>query len=380
MKKPIRVLHVLGAMERAGIETWLMHLLRNIDRDRYSMEFLVLTDRRAAYDDEIESLGSKLHVCLSPSSPLQFSRKFLRVLREQGPFDVIHSHVHYYSGLILRLSALAGAPVRIAHSHTDTRLVDAASPLPRRLYMRLSREWIRRYATRRLAASVPAADSLFGPDWRSDPATSIIYCGLDFAPFGVQVDRAAVRRELGLGESDFVVGHVGRFVPPKNHDLLLRIHAEMLRLRPDARLLLIGGGPLEKDIRETANRMGTADRLCFAGDRPDVARLMLGAMDVFVMPSLFEGLGLAAVESQAAGLPTILSSGVPPEADTGCGLVRFVPVGASPSNWARRVLEHAKQTSVRQADALACVIKSRFNIQRSIPAICQLYSHGLEPQ
>src|ERR1035437_350756 len=107
----------------------------------------------------------------------------------------------------------------------------------------------------------------------------------------------------GLAESDFVIGHVGRFVPLKNHDLLLRIHAEMLRLRPDARLLLIGRGPLENDIRETANRMGITDHLRFAGDRPDVARLMLGAMDVFVMPSLFEGVGLAAVESQAAGLP-----------------------------------------------------------------------------
>src|SRR5207247_1780445 len=116
-----------------------------------------------------------------------------------------------------------------------------------------------------------------------------------------------IRREMGFAPNELVIGHVGRFELQKNHDLLLRIHAEVLKLRPEARLLMIGEGSLLEASRATAAQLGIAGQVRFAGARPDVARLMLGVMDVFVMPSSWEGLGLAAVEAQAAGLPSILS-------------------------------------------------------------------------
>jgi len=255
---PVRILHVLGGMDRAGVETWLMHLLRTVDRSRFQMDFLVHAGRPCEYDEEIESLGSRVLACASPSNPLGYGREFLRILRQHGPYDAVHSHVHHYSGLVLRLARRAGVPTRIAHSHTDTAIIDSRSSLLRRLYLWTGRRWISRHASWKLAASHRAAACLFGPAWQSDPATTVLYCGLNFDSFAQPVDRASVRRELGFADGDFVIGHVGRFAPVKNHDLLLRIHAEALKLRPDARLLLIGQGPLEGAIRAAAVRLAWA--------------------------------------------------------------------------------------------------------------------------
>jgi glycosyltransferase involved in cell wall biosynthesis len=370
---PVRILHVVGAMDRGGVETWLMHVLRNIDRRKFQMDFLVHTDRHCAYDGEIAALGSIVHVCPAPQHAL-YGYKFSRILRRHGPYDVVHSHVHHFSGFALALAHAAGVPIRIAHSHNDTASVDAAGGLLRRLYLKSARAAIQRFATQKIATSVPAAASLFGRGCRSDPSTSIVYCGLDFAAFAEPVDRAAARREFGFAPGDFVVGHVGRFEPQKNHDFLLHIHHELLKIRPEARLLLIGKGPLEAAALAAATRLGTLDRTRFAGVRTDIARLMMGVMDIFVMPSLYEGLGLVALEAQAAGLTTILSDRIPAEVDAKCGLVRFIPLEETAGAWASRIVEYAGESRMLQAEALAVMSQSHFNIGRSIEDLCRLYA------
>ena len=375
MNRPIRILHVLGGMDRGGVETWLMHVLRNIDRQRFHMDFLVHTNRRCAYDCEIESLGSNLHFCPKPSNPPRYARNFLRILRTQGPYDVVHSHVHHFSGFVLQLARLAGVPERIAHSHSDTSRLDTRSSFPRQLYLRWSARWIHRHATAKLAVSEQAAFSLFGPGWRAK--ASIVYPGLDFRPFAASVDPAEVRRELGLAPDDFIIGHVGRFVASKNHDFLLRVHAEVLKIKPEARLLLVGDGPLKDSVRATAAQLRTEKHVRFAGTRPDVARLMLGAMDVFVMPSIYEGLGLAALEAQAAGLPTVLSGGIPPEADIHCGLVHLASLHDSPQAWAQHIVRHVADLSAQERHTLVHLASSIFGIQRSARALYPFYSRSL---
>src|SRR5208337_3468794 len=134
---PIRILQVVGGMERAGVETWLMHVLRQIDRDRFRMDFLVHTDHPCAYDEEIHSLGSKIIPCLRPSRPWTYARNFTRILREHGPYDVVHSHVHHFSGYVVRLAHRAGIPLRISHSHNDTTNLEARSGMIRHAYLSL---------------------------------------------------------------------------------------------------------------------------------------------------------------------------------------------------------------------------------------------------
>src|SRR5215831_6975231 len=118
MNRPLRILQVVGSMNYGGVETWLMHVLRNIDRERYQMDFLVHTNRESSYDRELLSLGSQLHYCRSPRNPLQYAINFHRILKQSGPYDIVHSHVHLFSGYVVALARINGVPVRIAHSHT----------------------------------------------------------------------------------------------------------------------------------------------------------------------------------------------------------------------------------------------------------------------
>ncbi len=375
--KPVRILHVVGGMDRGGAETWLMHVLRQIDRTKFQMDFLVHTDRPCAYDEELKALGSKLVVCRHPSQPLRYSRNLLRILREEGPYDVVHSHVHKFSGLVLGIAKLAAVPVRIAHSHTAIHYKKSGERAARRVYRKTSEYLIRRYSTARVGASGLAVDSLFGTGWRQDRSASILHCGIDFNPFRTATDPFDVRRELGLNSNDFVVGHVGRFINEKHHCFLLKIHAELLRLNPLARLLLVGHGPLETSIRQMAQELGIADYVRFAGLRGDVPRLMLGAMDVFVLPSLHEGLPLVALEAQAAGLPTLLSAEVTREADGGCGLVEFVSLLESPEEWANRILRSGRAAHASHQVALARLCRSDFSVEVCVRSLCRLYTQAL---
>ncbi|MDQ6740622.1 MAG: glycosyltransferase [Actinomycetota bacterium] len=198
---------------------------------------------------------------------------------------------------------------------------------------------------------------------------------MDTTPFRQDVDRAALRSELGLPADAFVIGHVGRFVEEKNHAFLVQVVAEVARREPRTRLLLVGEGPLRPAVAQLVEQSGLAGRVVFAGLRSDVARLMLGAMDVFLFPSILEGLGLVLVEAQASGLPCIISSVVPSEADVVPSLVRRMDLAQPPSSWAAAVLEarNARLPGARTA-ALATVEGSRFNIQRSVHELEQVFA------
>ncbi|MBN2021478.1 MAG: glycosyltransferase [Pirellulales bacterium] len=375
-ERPIRILQAVGQMDRAGIETWLMHLLRHIDRDRFQMDFLTRTCQKAAYDDEIEALGSRIIPCVSRVFAHRYSRRRLRqILRDFGPYDVVHSHPQHYSGWVLRIAAEAGVPIRIAHSHSDTQGLYRQKSLLHRAYYSTMARWVSRYATDGLAASEKVAVALFGANWQSDPRWRILHCGVDFSPFGATVDRAGVRAEFGIPDDAFVVGHVGRLAEAKNHRFLIDVVAELARREPRTWLMLVGEGPLETDIRRRAANRGLSHRVVFTGARPDVPRLMRGAMDAFVFPSAREGLGLALIEAQAAGLPCVFSDVVPREAEIVESLLRRLPLSAPASTWAATVAQARSGISVasRRA-ALSEAMRSSFDIRRHVETLTALYT------
>src|SRR5262249_34791846 len=159
--RPIRIAHVLGCMNRGGVETWLMNVLRNIDREHYHFIFIVHTRDEAAYDREIADLGSEVVPCLDPHNPVLYWNRLRDVLRQHGPVDVVHSHVYFYSGWVSMIAQQCGVPVRIAHSHT-ARVTPRT--IQRRLYEILSRAMIRTFATHKIGISSSAAKALFGKD------------------------------------------------------------------------------------------------------------------------------------------------------------------------------------------------------------------------
>lgn len=375
---PIRILHVVGGMNRAGTETWLMHVLRHIDRDRFQMDFLVHTDQPCAYDDEIRALGSQIIPCLNPSKPWLYANNFKRILREYGPYNIVHSHVHHFSGYALWLAKQAGIPVRIAHSHNDTSSIDAKAGLYRRSYLTLTKWLIDQSATVGLAASRQAATVLFNNPWKTDRRWQILYCGVDLEPFHNCFDTVTTRAEFGIPADAFVVGHVGRFEEQKNHKFLIEIATEIAKRQPKMHLLLIGDGSLRSEIQQKVIENGLANCVTFADLRPDVPRLMLSAMDLFLLPSIHEGLGLVLIEAQAAGLPCVFSDVVPEESDAVKPLVRRISLSKSASDWAEAVMATREATSaIKQLEALALIERSPFNIQTGIANLEKIYTLGM---
>lgn len=370
-----RILQVIGGMHRRGAEIWLIHILRHIDRSRFQIDFLVHTKEPCAYDEEIRALGGKIIPCLDPARPWSYAPNFKKILRQEGPFDIVHCQAHHFSGYVIRLAKQAGVPVRIAHSHLDSFPVDAAAGISRRLYLRFMKYWINRDATAGLACSRMAAAALFGPNWQSDSRWRLLFCGIDLAPFKTREEPATLRAGLGIPADAYVIGHVGRFVDQKNHVFLVHVAREVANRDPRARFLLVGDGPLRPAIEKQVAQAGLADRVIFTGARPDVPRLMLGAMDIFLFPSLFEGLGLVLIEAQASGLPCIISDVVPEEADVVPGLVRRLSLSQPAAVWAEAVLAaRDKAVTIPQAQALALVEESPFNILYSVRELEKIYS------
>lgn len=351
-----------------------MHMLRNIDRQRFRMDFLTHTEEPCAFDDEARSLGSRIIPCPHPRRPLRYARRFRRVLRQYGPYDIVHSHVLHYSGYVLRLVHRAGIRGRIAHSHNVLGTQPEDTTLLRRAYLRQTEAWIRRHATKGLACSRAAARALYGPDWQKDPRWQTLYYGIDLAPFESAADPSSVRAELKLPADAFIVGHVGSFCEQKNHEFFLQVAAKIVEREPNAYFLLVGDGPLQKEIEQQAAGFGLAKRTVFAGSRPDVARLMRGAMDVFLFPSRYEGLGLVLVEAQASGLPCIFPDILPGEASLIQPLVHRLSLSKPATDWAEAVLAQRNGACrIGRSEAVAAVRQSAFNLQNGVSQLEDVY-------
>ena len=371
----IRILQVVGGLNRAGVETWLMHVLRNIDRDRFRMDFLVHGQEKYAYEDEATKLGSRVIRCLHPNRPWSYFRNFGRILSEHGPYDVVHSHVHHFSGIAMRLAHRAHVPVRIAHSHVDTRIVDSKSQLPRGAYLGLMGSWIEAHATLGLCASDMAKESLFphGKDFAFPIST--VYYSVDLTPFALDIDREQVKRELNIPSDAVVFGHVGRFEHQKNHIFFSEIASEILKIEPRAWFLMIGDGELRQSVTRRFEALRVGHRTSFIGVSNSVPRLMLGAMDVLVFPSIYEGLPVVLIEIQAAGLACVISANISPEGDVVPELIQRLSIEDSSSVWARVAVNSALGArSISKSDALQRVEASRFGPLRSVRKVEEVYS------
>lgn len=325
----IRILQVVTHMERGGLESMLMNYYRHIDREKVQFDFLVHRQERAAFDDEIESLGGKIYRLprLVPWSKAYLSE--LKCFFDEHPeYEVVHVHQDCLSSVILKAAAQHHIPVRIAHSHSANQ--DKNLKYPIKLWYKRS---IPKYATNLFTCSKDAGDWMF-----SGAPYQIINNAIDTAAYAYDPEkRAEMRCRLGLTD-ELVVGHVGRFNQPKNHPFLLEVFAALLKKEPHAVLLLVGGGEDMPKIQAKAQTLGIAERVRFLGVRSDVADLMQ-AMDIFVFPSLYEGLPVTMVEAQASGLPCVISDKVPSECILTDGLVDILPLLANPDAWAAKILE-----------------------------------------
>lgn len=367
----LKVLRVVGRMDRGGIETSIMQVLRCLDFERFSLDFLYVDPGcSSVYDEELRALGIRIHNC-SKNNPLFFARRFKQLNKEFGPFDVVHSSLHRFNGYVAKVAAENNIPVRIVHSHSDTSSVDADAGLLRRAYIYLQNYWIKKYATSGLALSANAAVSLFGIDWQADPRWKIFYEGRDLREYSESIDRNEVRRELKIAQDAYVIGHVGRLAEVKNHRFLLKVFKLLLKQLPTAQLLLVGDGPLKEQLQKEISQDELVNSVIMLGDRSDVSRLLLGAIDVLVMPSLYEGGPLALVEAQAAGVPCVCSDNIAVEMILVSQLVCRLSLGAPLEQWVAACLNPNR---VPQLEALRTVKDTPFNLETCVRYLEQEYA------
>lgn len=344
MEEKIRILHVLGRLDRGGAETMVMNLYRHMDHSRIQFDFVIHTRDTCDYTAEVLALGGRIYSMMPfrAATALLYGKAWRRFFREHPEYKVIHGHMRSTASLYLHEAGRAGL-VTIVHSH-NTSSGSGFSALVKNMLqypLRFQADYL--FACSRAAGIWLYGRSACGTDRfrllvNATEPERFRFCG--------EV-RTAKRKELLApcdgGAQPFVFLHIGRLEEQKNHRFLLQIMAEIRKCAPGAELWLCGMGPLEEELRRQTEKEGLEAAVCFLGTRTDVPALMQAA-DVLLFPSLFEGLPVTLVEAQAAGLPVLMSDTVTREVIL-TDLVRTLSLHESAAQWARIALEMAQSGS-----------------------------------
>lgn len=354
-EEPIRILQVIGIMNRGGAETMVMNLYRNMDRSKVQFDFVENSFEPAAFDAEITSLGGKIYRCPHYTGKNHFTyknwwNKFFKEHRNE--YKVIHGHIGSTAAIYLGIAKKYGL-YTIAHSHSS----GTDYSLKSMLYKLIS------YNTRNIADYFFACSSIAGKDRYGEKVIHssnyrVLNNAIDTKQF--QFDekvREIIRSQLGI-TSQILMGHVGRFTKEKNHTFLLEIFKAMHEMNPNSRLILVGDGPLRVEVEQQALSLGIKDFVIFTGIRSDVNRLVQG-MDVFVFPSIYEGLPVTLVETQTSGLSCVISDKVPAECILVKNLVTIKSLDESPKEWAEHILS---KIDIERKDKSAEIIANGYDI------------------
>lgn len=331
-EEPIRVLQIVGISCNGGVEAVLLNYYRHMDKDKVQFDFVVHKNPVKNFADEVKKGGGRLYeVTPYTKNIVAFTYEIYQIIKK-GKYSIVHSNMNSLSGFPLLAAWLAGARVRILHNHTT----DVKSEGLRTMLKRVLRPFAKLFANRYFACSELAAKWMYGIEAVKQGKVIIIPNAIDLDRFAFNPEkRNELRRTMGLGDK-FVLGHIGRFVYQKNHSFIIDVFARVVDERKDAILLLIGDGSLHKQIEEKVNALGISDKVLFLGNRNDVADLY-NVMDVFVLPSFYEGLPVVAVEAQANGLVCLMSDNVTGE----CKLtnkLQFLSIDSGIDSWVRKIV------------------------------------------
>lgn len=302
----IRVLHVIGAMDRAGAETFVMNTFRSIDRNQIAYDFLVHTNDDCDYDNEIRSLGGNIYRLpkFNGLNYPQYKKACRQFFQEHPEIDIVHGHIGSSAPIYLK-EAKRAAKRTIAHSHNYS---PSRSP-SMNMYRALARPVVK-HADLFFACSYEAAVDRFGKGVADSEKSLIVNNGIDLTLYQRNSELAKQAKDaLGFDKEPIFI-HIGRFSEQKNHKYLIEVFKGIKERMPDARLLLVGRGPNEDNVRKLVHDAGLDESVHFLGIRADIPDI-LRASDVFLFPSLYEGLGIALVEAQAVGLPCLVSDRIP---------------------------------------------------------------------
>lgn len=335
MTKPIRVLHVLGGLNLGGAESRIMDLYRYMNKEEIQFDFLIHTNKKQHFEDEIENLGGRVYRIPRFRVYNWFSyRKALKqFFISHNEFQAVHGHITSTASIYLPIAKKAGVPITI--SHVRSAGVDKGIKGVMTKLLRLTLKYKADYC---LACSKEAGVAAYGRSWVEKGKVEVIPNAIDVRKYIYDGDiRQEYRAKLGITDK-LVIGHVGSFRAAKNHEFLVRVFAEIAKKNKEAILLLVGDGALMPDVRKQVADYGLTEKVCFTGNQAQV-NPYYQTMDFLVFPSLYEGLPGTIIEAQAAGLPCLVSANVTGEVGI-TNLVTFYSLKQSPEEWANYVLSH----------------------------------------
>lgn len=342
-------------MNRGGAETLLMNLYRNVDRTRVQFDFL--TCKEGVFDQEITSMGGKVYQIpyIADIGHFGYIKALNQFFATHKEYRIVHSHLDKMSGIVLRSAQKHHVPVRIAHSHNTSSEGSFAA----RLYKWYAGKHIVPSATHFLACSHAAARWLFATQ---NGQVKIVQNGIECEQFVFSPDiREQIRTELKL-DKDFIIGHVGRFNHQKNHSFLIDLFAQLTNIIPKAKLLLVGDGPLRKEFEEKIYQLHLQEKVKLLGVRSDIHCLLQG-FDLFVFPSLHEGLPVTLIEAQGSGLPCLISDVITDEVDMGLGLIHYASLQEK-SKWLD-VIKRIAESPVQRVSSYQSLREKGYDIKRT---------------
>lgn len=365
MTEPIRVAQMMTDMNYGGVEMVVMNYYRHIDRTRVQFDFFALEGSAVPQREEIERLGGRVYIVPKYTHLSAYEKEIIRLFK-QNQYKIVHSHMNTLSVFSLWGAKKAGIPNRIAHNHSTA----GKGETKKNIIKYVLRPFAKIYPTKLCACSQYAGEWLYG----KNAEFQVFNNAIDLSRYSYDPQKAAaVRKELGL-EDKLVVGHIGRFCYQKNHDFLIDIFNEIHKQRQEAVLLLIGEGELEQDIRNKVKKLDLTDSVRFMGKQKDTSKFYQ-AMNCFVLPSRYEGLGVVAIEAQACSVPVICSTAVPKDAKI-TSSVKFIGLDESSSNWADCVLDVIK-TQVKRNEREE-VRKAGYDIEVEAQKLTDFYEELLK--
>ena len=364
IEQPIRVAQIIGKAVISGVDSVVMNYYRHIDRTRVQFDFFMDGYNPTLIDEEILDLGGRI-IKLEPyEKSMRSNMKQCRAAFEKNRYTIVHSHLNTLSVFPLYAAYRVKIPVRIAHNHSTT----SRGEFKRNLMKQALRPFSKIFATHYAACADYPARWLFGTKTVRQGKVRLIQNAVDTSRFYPDAKAGGrIRKEFGL-ENRFIVGHVGRFVFPKNHEFIVRVFAEVYKKNPNAALILVGTGELESHICSLVKELGIEQSVIFTGLRRDIPDF-LNAFDVFFLPSRYEGLPVVGMEAQAVGLPCLMSDAVP--SDTAVTpLVEFFPLSAAVEEWADKLLTYENRGKKNYPDLIR---NSGFEIKHEAEKLCRWY-------